>query len=118
VVTVSTPLNVHAPGVDARTIRELAREAMRRACGSQKAAAFELDIEPAQLSRQLAGIERFPLEALAKSPRICEEFAFLLAQHLGHQPRSMNVQERRRQRLRMLKVQLLAVLDEELSESA
>lgn len=119
------PLNSDGPTltvadttVDARTIRELAREAMRRAFGSQKAAAIELGIEPGQLSRQLAGLERFALETIAQSPRICEEFAYLLAQHLGYQPRAANVQERRRIRVRQLKMQLLRELDEELSESA
>jgi hypothetical protein len=104
--------------LDARDLLELVREAMRRACGSQKAAAFELGIDQGQLSRQFAGLERFPIEALAKSPRICEEFAFLLAQRLGFQPRSASVEERRRQRLRMLKVLLLAELDEDMAESA
>jgi hypothetical protein len=126
--TFSTPLktssaaqrtqSVTDPDLDARDMLELVREAMRRACGSQKAAAFELGIDQGQLSRQFAGLERFPIEALAKSPRICEEFAFLLAQRLGFQPRSASVNERRRQRLRMLKVMLLAELDEDMAESA
>jgi hypothetical protein len=76
-------------------------------------------IDPGQLSRQLAGIERAPVaDILARHVAVREEFAFLLAQRLGLQPRSLTVEERRRHRLRMLKVQLLAELDEELSEAS
>lgn len=114
---ISMPLNSDE-AVDARVLLDLVREAIRRACGSQKAAAIDLDIDPGQLARQLAGIERFPIEALARSPRLCEEFAYLLAQHLGYQPRARNVQERRRVRVRQLKMQLLRELDEEEAESA
>lgn len=85
-----------------RDVLELVREAMLRSLKSQKAAAIEMGIDHAQLSRQLAGLERLPLLQLTKSPATLTEFAALLAEYCGHRVRRAQERDRKQREIAQL----------------
>lgn len=119
----SMPLNsvateLHDPTAAERELLELVREAILRTVRSQKAAAIELGVDVAQLSRQLSGLERLPLTLLARSPRILAEFAALLAKSKGFELRRPTPQTQRKREIRDRVLELARLwLEEELENT-
>lgn len=99
--------------VPTHDVLALVREAILRAGSSQKAVAIDMGISAAQLSRQLAGLERLPLTQLLRVPHVLAEFGCLVAEHFGHRVRRTGVAERRAARIRSLQRELLELLDED-----
>lgn len=95
----------------ARELLSLVRDAIMRTLRSQKAAAIEMGVNDALLSRQLNGQERLPLSQLAKSPGVLAEFGALLAEHVGHRVKRCDAREQAQREIRMLTRRLAELLN-------
>jgi hypothetical protein len=109
------PMTPEAPA-PTRDVLDLLRTAILRAGSSQKATAISMGISGAQLSRQLSGVERLPLEQLARDPQVLAEFGCLVAEHFGHRVRRTGAAARRAARIQALQRELLALLDEDVRD--
>lgn len=96
----------------------LLAEAVRRACGSQKAAAIDMRAPESQLSRWLTGVEPCRIGQLTRSLPVLREFALLLATRCGHDVRRVTPAEQRRRRIRDINRELLELMAEEERASA
>jgi hypothetical protein len=68
-----------------REVLEVAREAIRRVHGSQKAFAIALGMNPSDVTRMAQGLYDLHLALMARDQRVLDEFAVLLARHQGHE---------------------------------
>lgn len=95
----------------AREVLSLVRDAIMRTLRSQKAAAIEMGVNDALLSRQLNGQERLSVSQLAKSPAVLAEFGALLAEHVGHRVKRCDAREQAQREIRMLSRRLAELLN-------
>jgi hypothetical protein len=91
----------------------LVAEAIQRACGSQKAAAIDMNAPQSQVCRWLSGVEPLRLGQLTRSEAVLREFAFLLAAKCGHDVRRITPNEQRRRRIVEINRELLELMQQE-----